>query len=63
MEQKAECCQIGELRTQLNDVQRDIANILAVMEKTQVIVDKVSAEVMPTIEKLTKNPLLRMALH
>ena len=51
-----------DLKGELESVKDVLSKIQTVMEQTQTVVEKVSAEVMPTIDRLMKNPLIKMAL-
>lgn len=44
----------------LVQIERRIANMEAKMESTEAVIQKVAAEVMPTIDELIKSPMLKM---
>lgn len=53
---------IFELETQLKEIKETLAAIKQTLVNTEGIVQKVAAEVMPTIDSLVKSPMLKMLL-
>lgn len=53
---------IGELENSVSRVVSGLAEIKQIIEKANTVIEKVGAEVMPTINALTESPALRMIL-
>lgn len=51
---------IGELETSVMRVESGLADIKVVIDKANTVIEKVGAEVMPTLNSLMESPALRM---
>jgi len=54
--------QIASMQADLDEIKVTLAAIKETLVNTQGIVQKVAAEVMPTIDSLMKSPMLKMLL-
>ena len=52
-------CRITRVEVRLSSVESKLTLILGVMERTEQVINRVAAEVMPTIEALASNPMIK----
>ena len=50
---------VNDVSARLDRIEQKVDRILSVIESTQTMVEKVLAEVMPTIESLASNPMIK----
>lgn len=52
--------QLAEIEQQLTEMRQDLAIVFETINKAETVIARVGDEVMPTLDKIIKSPMLKM---